>query len=328
MSRKALRPDFRHVGLVPGPGPAKAAFAVASSGTAAIGAGLWQSGHLSSSIALTLGAGTVAALGWALSTRPSGALRGEREVAMSIVPWGVLVTPDTEPRVLRWAAIRAIRVETSHSLHGGTPSALSSVVRVETEREVLVGRTPGAVGLERLVVGLDAYAEEASRAVAFDLDGRVSIDDSATEPVTALLLRRARELCTSAEGAACLFLPPGGYRSVSTAAAGPETLERLRAVLDADLESEADPRPLAAMLAGMLDARELVPDLLRLVSSPHPVVAAAAKASALRLGAPRNRAGAVDEVAAFLFEEDLAVLATWAEEGMSPRHAGSHRERF
>jgi hypothetical protein len=62
----------------------------------------------------------------------------------------------------------------------------------------------------------------------------------------------------------------------------------------------------------LVGARELVPQLLHLVSAPHPIVAATAKAAALRLGAPQCRAGAIDEVAAFLFDEDRERLERWA----------------
>jgi hypothetical protein len=64
----------------------------------------------------------------------------------------------------------------------------------------------------------------------------------------------------------------------------------------------------------MLGARDLVPDLLRLVSSPHPIVAAFAKAAALRLGAPLNRAGTLSEIGPFLFDEDLDAIRAWAGE--------------
>jgi hypothetical protein len=129
------------------------------------------------------------------------------------------------------------------------------------------------------------------------------------------LLARAEDLCTSGRGAVRLALPSGGYRSMASAAAGPETLALLRAILSPGdgPSGPADPRPLASIVAVLLGAHALVPDLLRIVSSPHPLVAAVAKAAALRLGAPRNRAGAIDEVAAFLFEDDRLRIEQWAE---------------
>jgi hypothetical protein len=252
---------------------------------------------------------------------------------MAVVPWGVVVDPDIAPRVLRWPAIRKITVDVAHTLRGGTPAIVASVVTVDTGNERLTGQTAGAVGLEGLTVNLEAYAEEAARPVALDLEGLEEAGDGATEPVMSELLARAEDLCTTGRGAARLGLPPGGYRSVASTTAGPETLALLRGVLGSEsvgnagspgsAGSTADARPLAAVVAVLLGARDLVPDLLRLVSSPHPVVAAVAKAAAIRLGAPRNRAGAIDEVAAFLFDEDHLRIARWAEgnEGESARRA-------
>jgi hypothetical protein len=230
---------------------------------------------------------------------------------MAIVPWGILVDPDTEPRVIHWPGIRRITVEVAHTMRGGMPTAVASVVVVDTGRELLSGHTWGAVGLEGLTVHLDAYAEEAARPVALDLDGLETAGDG-TEPVVVDLLDRARDLCTTGRGAIMLGLPPGGYRSMGVTTAGPDTLALLRSILDGAPDHPADARPLASILAVLLGARELVPDLLHLVSAPHPVVAAVAKAAALRLGAPQSRAGAVDEVAAFLFEEDHRCLEQWA----------------
>src|SRR5262249_20720916 len=112
-------------------------------------------------------------------------------------------------------------------------------------------------------------------------------------------------------------------RTIASPTAAPETIALLRRILTNGLDAAppADPRPLAAVIAVRLGAKELVLELLKLVSSPHPVVAAMAKAAANRLGAPRNRAGAIDEVASFLFEEDFESIVRWTEEPPIPRAA-------
>jgi hypothetical protein len=291
--------------------------AIGSVGTAGLGLALWSADPQPLSLGLTLGMGAVTALVFARNERRGAFFQRERarEVTMAVVPWGIIVTPDTEPRVLRWPAIKKVSVDVTHTLRGGTPVIVASFVTVQTERETLAGRASGAVGLESLVANLDAYADEASRPPARDLEGSAPAGDDATEPVATLLLRLAEELCSSGTGAARLLLPAGGYRSVSTRRAASETLEELHAALYSSADTPADPRPLAAILAGMLGARELVPDLLRLVSSPHPMVAAFAKAAAIRLGAPLNRAGALGEIGPFLFDEDLDAIRAWAGEG-------------
>lgn len=244
--------------------------------------------------------------------RTGGPHAKAREVAMAIVPWGVVLSGEAEGRILRWPAVRSVHVEQQHEIRGGTPAIVESIVTIETERESLVGRVQGAAGLERLVAGLERYSEEASRPVSVDLAGEEAAEEGVTEPVAALLLRRAREVATSTRGAFDLDLPTAGYRDVARATATPATVTRLRELLDEDLSHSADPRPLAALLAAVLGARELVPDLLRLTASPHPFVAASAKAAALRLGAPPNRAGSLDELSGFLFDDDHAALEAWA----------------
>ncbi|HVY48310.1 MAG TPA: hypothetical protein VHB21_20625, partial [Minicystis sp.] len=304
MPRRVPPPDFRYVWLLPGPTAGAVTLAGAVAGIGAVALAVWTAGHQASSIqplavGLTLGGAMVAAALLARQGSRVATPTGAREVPMAIVPWGIVVTPDTEPRVLRWPAIEHVDVEVAHSLQGGTPRAVSSIVTVRAGRDVLAGRTPGSAGLEDLTVNLAAYAEEALRPLAGDLEGSDPIGDGVTEPVAAELVRRARELCSSGDGAARLSLPPGGYRDVASRAAAPETVALLRAALT-EAPGAADPRALAAIVAAELGAKSLVPALLRLGTAPHPLVAAAAKAAALRLGVAPNRAGSVDEVEAFL----------------------------
>ncbi len=351
MTRRVQPPDFRYVWLVPGPSSAAVTLAVGTVGTACAAFTLWSSVAAPLSIGITIGASALTAFALTRGERrisallsmggsPGGGLRGSaarradpqtitdglppqtprarsvREVAMAIVPWGVIVAPDSEHRVLRWPAVRKVDVDVMHTMRGGTPAIVSSLVAVHTDREILAGRSPGAVNLERLVANLEAYAEEAARPPARDLDGREAAGDDATEPVAGALIRHAEELCASGKGAARLALPAGGYRAVASRRAPPETLAELHEALDTNLDGAlADPRPLASIVAGLLGAAELVPDLLRLVSSPHPLVAAFAKAAALRLGAPHSRAGSLDELGAFLCEEDFEVIRAWSSRG-------------
>ena len=311
MARKVAPPDFRYVSLLPGPSSAAVTLAAGTVGLGAVAATLHRIGHHPIALGLALGLAGAMSAALMLTRGPRGAL-GARQVAMVIVPWGVIVEPETAPRILRWPAIRKISVLVSHVMEGGTPSVVSSTVVVTTDRDVLSGRAHGPVGLERLTANLDAYAEEATRLVAGDLAGNEACGDGAIEPVVTELLRRAEALCETSKGAAELGLPPGHYRSFSSRVASPETVALLRAALECH-ESPADPRPLAALVAGMLGARELLPELLGLAVSPHPIAAAVAKAAALRLGAAQSRAGSIDEVAAFLFEEDHEKLERWTE---------------
>ncbi|MFO0762024.1 MAG: hypothetical protein U0359_36630 [Byssovorax sp.] len=309
MPHRAPPPDFRHVSLQPGPSAATLAVGAGALGAASFGVALWGSGHAMTAIGCAAASALAAGLVLGRDRRD----RGVRQASMTIVPWGVLVDPGDDLRVLRWPAIREIRARSAHAMEGGTPRVIRTAVQVLTEREALGGQTPGPAGLEGLIANLPSYAAEAGRPIAIDLEGRVPCGDGATEPVIDDLRRAAEELCTTAAGAVRLLLPPGGYRRVGGGGVGPETLDLLRAILRGSEAEEADPRPLAAMAAALLGARDLLPELIRLGLSPHPVMAVVARAAALRLGAPRARVGSLDEIALFLFEEDSEALERWAE---------------
>lgn len=323
-ARKIPPPDFRYVWLAPASTSLVAA-AGATAGVVSTGVCITTFGDLAPlSVAVTVGVGALAAAivlrGRSLRVRGSS-----RPVAMAIVPWGVVVEPDADARILRWPGIRRVKVQSEHVLRGGIPSIVSSLVTIETAREVLVARGKGAVGLERLTANLGEYANEAARPAARDLDGMSPLTSEIDEPVVARLLQIAQVLCTTGRGAARLSLPLAGYRDCPSRAASqvdarpghgsmvasPETIAELRAALSPPSDAPADPRPLAAIVAACLEARALVPDLLRLVSAPNPLVAAVAKVAAVRLGAPFARAGSIHEVAPFLMQDDLEALEAW-----------------
>lgn len=309
--RRVPPPDFRYVWLGPGSRQSGSGVAAGTLGIAGCSVALWGAGHDLLSVGLSLLGGAVA-LGLSRAGRSLPLTSGAREVSMAIVPWGVVVTPDTEPRVIRWPAVRRVTVDLSHTLQGGTPAILSSLVTVYTDMEILAGRSEGAVDLASLVANLPDYAEEAVRPVAGDLEGALAIGDGVTEPVGAALIHAAELLCTTSRGAEQLLLPHGSYRRAAARVASPETVEVLRGALEAGPERPADPRPLAAVTAAMVGARALTPELLKLASAPHPVVAAFARAAAMRLGAPPNRTGSLDEVASFLCEEDVELGERWS----------------
>lgn len=318
MPRKVPPPDFRYVSLSPASAPVASATLAGTVGLAGFGAAFWSAGHdpVLLSVVGSMAAASALALARNVIRKASGLTL--REVPMAVVPWGVVLWPEAGKRVLRWPAITRVEVDEHPALRGGTPTIEWSRVAVHTDREVFAARAGGAAGLERLVANLRAYAEEAARPPAIDLEGAIPLDDDVTEPVAALIARHASELSRSGRGAARLRLPDSGYRSVGAMGAGPETLVELRAALAGSHEAPADPRPLACALAADLSATALLPEITALVSSPHPLTAAFAVAAALRLGASQSRAGSLDELSSFLFEEDIAFLSELA----SHRRAG------
>lgn len=307
-AKLAPPPDFRYVGLLPVQelgGRVAASLFLAGGG---VGAGLLRElGLLHAAIGAFLAA-TGLALVWRRATMPLRRV-GMTHLPFAIVPWGVLVDHRDAPRVLRWAAVRSLHVHTAYGRDTATPSTLWSFVTLETDHELFAGRTAGAAPLERLLVHLESYAREQSHRVAFDLDGESASATGLLEPEFDRLLVAAKSMLRSAPISQRMGIETS-YRATG-GAAGESTIELLRAVLEDRRETPLDRRPLAAVLAAELGLVELTGSLVRLVQSPHPMVAATAKAAALRLGAPSSRVGHVDEVAPFLPPEDVEALGVW-----------------
>lgn len=306
----APAPDFRYVGLEPVAAPRLRVAATAFG----LGAGvtLAMSG-LDTRQALV--AGALASILSAFALRGAGApAAASGSARMAIVPWGVLVETADAPRILRWAAVRKVEVETSRARHLLASTALSTRVAIETERDRFVGEAVDAVPLERLVEHLEAYASEQATPVALELGG---VEDAHGEPLEAIepgcemLLASARDWLASADAVARLGLAPAGYRRSCALAPTPRAVEVLRRVLRDRTSRAADSRAFAAVVAAELHAKELVPDLVALTQCPHPLLAAVARQAARKLGAPRSKTGTLDEVAPFLFESDRARLEAW-----------------
>ena len=305
-------PDFRYVGLEAGARLRVGFVAGMLGASATFGAGLvttfGERGLLMTAIAA---GGTAYFLRGAFGPRTRG---GSSGVPMAIVPWGVLIEPDTQHHVLRWSAVDDLKVEMIHASDQGAITALWSVVTISALGKRLFGRARGAVPLERLAAHLTRYADESSHAVALDLQGE-SRTDGPLEPEVLPLLAAARDYIQGAPGSSRLDLPPAGYRSTASRAPSARAVAELGEVLRDRRPRDPDPRAFAAVVAAEIHADALLPELLELVQCPHPVVAAVSKAAARKLGAPTSRAGALDEVAPFLQPADVSQLAAWVDGG-------------
>lgn len=204
-------PDFRLVGVEPGPSIGRARGIKLGVGLSVFVVGVlaaWRLDWVTVAFSLLISASAVL-----IAHRSLGpVLESDRlsEARMSIVPWGVLVHAEPEPRVLRWAAVRELHVDCIHEMDNATPSTRWSVVKIRTERETLGGRAPGDVALERLEANVERYAEEAARPVALDLDGATGAEEL-FEPVFERLLSEARWLLSTGELEERLALAPRSY---------------------------------------------------------------------------------------------------------------------
>jgi len=304
-------PDFRYVGLE-----------VHASRRLRVWVGLVGAGALAGTaihgtagalVGALLGAGAAgagAAMARVASFRGAGAPDRSRR-AMAIVPWGVMIDFEDGTRILRWPGVVRVRVDSVHGQDLGTPITHYSVVTVETPRDRYVGRAPGTPPLERLTVHLEEYAREASHRIALDLDGARS-GEGPSEPDVELVLSAARAYLTTSAAARRLDLAPqGGYREAGGKRGSELAARQISDILRDRTARDVDPRPFAAAVAAELDLTAVGDDLVELVQSPLPILAAVAKVAATRLGVARARVGTLEEVEPFLLQRDVEALAAW-----------------
>ncbi len=311
----APAPDFRYVGVAPVTTHGIGERSRAVIGSAFVGAyfgamvGLTSHDHLAFSF-------FGAMLGGAMRvfyTHKSGKIPADPprvELPMAIVPWGVLIESESQPRALRWAAIERVDVKSKFVRHGAIDTTAFTILTIETAREKFVGRAHGDVPLDRLVAHLKAYSREASHRIALDLDGARPAPAHLV-PSCESLLNAARDYASSSAAVRRLSLAGADYRRAGSRAPSKLAIEELRGVLTNRRDINVDPRPFAAILAAEFGAHELEKEIVALVQSPHPFVAAVAKAAAKRLGVATSRTGSLEEVAPFLFEQDIHSLDAW-----------------
>ncbi len=268
-------------------------------------------------------AGIVGASGVVLSAmraKPASTARDRatgrgRAVAMSIVPWGIIIDEGDQTRVLRWGAIERVEVMTRYGRDQASDLTKGSLVVIDTQQERLYGRAPDEVSLERLIAHREAYAREAAHVASIDLEGERAAGESWEPQVERLLLTSSQMLRGGGgprpDGAA-FAMSVLGYRGKRSTLPSEEVASRLRAVLRDRVDRARDPRPLGAILAAELRLTSLAGDVAQLVASPHPLTAATARAAGIALGLPKSRLGVLDEVAPFLPEADVEALAAWS----------------
>ncbi|MGH7281879.1 MAG: hypothetical protein ACRELY_10175 [Polyangiaceae bacterium] len=311
----APTPDFRYVGVAPMKTSALAQLLYWVGGGAAVGGATFaRAGH---SLHDALGASLLGAVSaGALHVFCTHKIAHENPARlpptapMGIVPWGVLIESEEEPRALRWPAIERVEVRSKFIRQGAIDSTEFSMLTIHTARERFVGRAFGDVPLDRLEAHLEAYSRESSHRIALDLDGARPAS-AHLAPVVDALLAAAHEYLGSSAAVLRLSLSGSDYRRASSLVPSRHAIEELRSVLVDRRDMMIDPRPFAAILAAEFRATELAKEIVALVQSPHPLVAAVAKASARKLGVAVSRAGSVEEVAPFLFGEDVSTLDAW-----------------
>jgi hypothetical protein len=246
-------------------------------------------------------------------SRLFSAPEGMRAAPVAIVPWGIVLEPDGVADALPWPRIREVSYQRFESVQreAGSKDTISiAIMLFDTDLGLVQAQAEDG----EWVTSVDAFAPRFARSVqrgpSADLAGTEPLETGGM-PTSLALLRRAESILASADGRASLGLEAGDYRTVSSRIAGPETRAVLRAALW-DGKARLDPGAMAAVLIAELRITDLLQDLLRLILSPTPLLAAVARAAALRLGASRVAAGSLDELELFLPAQELNELKRWA----------------
>ena len=279
-------------------------------GTAATVGGVMSAGMPELALVAPFIGALVGALA-ALGTGPIESLQDLRAVPVGIVPWGLILDPNRAPEPVPWAQIQSLsHVLVSRNRREEAQSRKIAIVTftLATGQRIQSSSDEGEwlVSLIELREKLEAAA---GRAPAGDIEGNTPLETGGL-PVALALLRRAEALLESAEGRNALGLETGGYRTTSIRAAGEQTRKTLHAAMW-NGEARFDPGPLAVILAAKLHAGALLPHVLELILSPSPLLAAVARAAAVRLGASLMSAGSLDETRQFVPEEERAELQKW-----------------
>jgi hypothetical protein len=307
--REVVPAALRYQGLAAGPLKSRwVSGGVAAGGViaAALATGVQSLIVASPFIAIAVGGVVALVSGLGESTK------GLRALPIAIVPWGIVLDPDRAPVPVPWSGVQEITYTLVQRDKRNQPERLRLAImtfhmgdtRLRASAEEGEWVTAAAELFRKL-------ARAAEHPPAADLAGKDPLD-VAELPAPLALLRRAEAILESAQGRMDLGLDAGNYRSTSSRTVGPETRDLLRKALW-NGKPRLDPGPLAAVLIAQLRITELLPDVLSLIMSPSPLLAATARAAALRLGASRIAAGSFDEVALFAPARDLSELRAWVE---------------
>jgi hypothetical protein len=278
---------------------------------------------VTSAIAMFMSTGLVATLfiGPMIALLVNGMFRGAarllgpskdfRAAPVAIVPWGIVIDPDRSPVPVPWQRLR--EVSYTRIDQNGNQSTEGAGVAVMLFDTVDAGTVQAQGEDGEWVTSMDAFAprfaRNAPRPLAGDVEGTQALETGGL-PASLALVRRAEAILQSADGRAALGLEAGDYRSTSSRIAGPATRALLRDALWND-RAGPDPGPLAAVLCAELGIVDVLPDLLQLILSTSPLLAATARAAAARLGASPVAAGSVNELEDFLPGEEIAELRRW-----------------
>lgn len=230
-----------------------------------------------------------------------------RRAAFRIVPWGVITAV-----AHGWDEIDQIVHESLKQQDGtndrGWPF-IKSFVYVDIDGERFQGVCDLKPALSGLPGLLRTFAAESERPIALDLDG-----EEATDPRTGVAFRRlldaARRLRASPRGAELFDVRSSDYRT-TTRSLRDDGRAMLRGLMSR-APGAIDLAPFATVLAAELGEEGFEAELSILARSPCPLVAAIARAAAMRVGSGPSSFARRRELSAFLEAAEAHAIDAWA----------------
>lgn len=318
MKRTLCPAELRFVSLDPGPG--RAAFWVKGlvTGAAIGGISMIKVGVLAPA-AVVIGAvvgGAVLAFDHA---RRPAIERGTRKIltpSLDVCPWGV----SGERQVFRWSDFTTIHHLTRH-VQRNRETVLLNLYYLELHDGTLLQSQTESIDASILQVLHERFARASARKIALGLTDTAGAPPSA-EGLATELIEAARRIVLAEEPPAWFErLATSDYRGAGASALTPDAATRLRAGLLEEPGGDIDLGPLHIAILAECGVDAAAAELLALTMSPNVVVAAAARAGAMRLGVPQMRTGPLSELSSFLRASEIASWAAWASETAQPKSA-------
>lgn len=246
----------------------------------------------------------------ALMSGPLTSMKNLRAVAVSIVPWGIVIDPDKRPEPVRWSRVRSVQYTlVARDRRDDDLAPKMAIMTFQVGEQRIQAQAEQGEWVVSVTALHETLAHAADTPPAGDLDGTAPLDTVGL-PVPLALVHRAAAILDSADGRAQLGLQAGSYRTTAARIPGLETRTALRTALF-NGAAPFDPGPLACLLAAQLGVGTLLQDILQLILSPSPLLALTARAAAVRLGASLMTAGSLDEVRHFASPADILELREW-----------------
>lgn len=264
-------------------------------------------------------AGVVTAVEWV--KRPPIERNAEiHPVTLEVTPWGVAVGPHSSfrpgPSRFAWSAILSIE-EHTRVVKRRDETLTVHVLYVEVAPKKFLQAQSDSFDAPTLAGYFPRFGPAVRRRFAVGMHGEAALDPG-TPGLSSKIIDAARRVVGAAEPASWFSRIDGkDYRARGGVELTPEATAALIASLTEEPTGDVDAAPLHAVILAECGVVSAIEPLLALTMSPSPMIAVAARAAALRIGASQVHTGPIDEIGDHLPADERAAWSNWAREGQA-----------